>query len=55
MGYRFTGQTYLTDLTLPNFSFHVTAAYAFRRTSGVKLGKLDFLRHLGPPTFDPDR
>lgn len=55
MDYRFTGQTHLTDLKLPNFSFNVTAAYALRRTSGVKLAKLEFLRHLGPPTFDPDR
>ncbi|MHC2020030.1 DUF1993 domain-containing protein [Methylobacterium sp. CM6247] len=50
-GYRFTGQAYLTGFALPNFFFHVTTAYAILRASGVALGKPDFLRHLGPPTF----
>lgn len=55
MGYRFTGQAYLTGFALPNFFFHVTTAYAILRASGVTLGKPDFLGHLGPPTFGPDR
>ncbi|WP_313898820.1 DUF1993 domain-containing protein [Methylobacterium sp. E-045] len=50
-GYRFTGQAYLTGFALPNFFFHVTTAYAILRASGVTLGKPDFLRHLGSPTF----
>ena len=53
--YRFTGQAYLTSFALPNFFFHVTTAYAILRASGVTLGKPDFLRHLGPPTFGPDK
>lgn len=55
MGYRFTGQAYLTGFALPNFFFHVTTAYAILRASGVALGKPDFLRHLGPPTFGPTK
>lgn len=51
MGYRFTGQSYLTGFALPNFFFHVTAAYAILRAAGVTLGKPDFLQHLGPPTL----
>jgi hypothetical protein len=37
------GQSYLIDLALPNFYFHVTTAYAILRHNGVNLGKLDFL------------
>ena len=51
MGYRFTGQSYLTGFALPNFFFHVTTAYAILRGAGVSLGKPDFLQHLGPPTI----
>ena len=49
-GYRFAGGAYLTRFALPNFFFHVTAAYAILRASGVTLGKPDFLHHLGPPS-----
>ena len=52
MGYRFTGRAYLTGFALPNFFFHVTAAYAILRNQGVALGKPDFLRHLGPPNLE---
>ena len=34
---------YLVYFTLPNFFFHVTAAYAILRHCGVELGKLDYL------------
>ncbi|KAA0116693.1 DUF1993 domain-containing protein [Methylobacterium sp. P1-11] len=51
MGYRFTGQAYLTGFALPNFFFHVTTAYAILRAAGVSLGKPDFLQHLGPPSI----
>lgn len=51
MGYRFTGQAYLTGFALPNFFFHVTTAYAILRSAGVSLGKPDFLQHLGPPNI----
>lgn len=55
MGYRFTGQAYLTGFALPNFFFHVTTAYAILRGAGVSLGKPDFLQHLGPPNIQPAR
>ena len=41
--YRFTGQSYLVDFVLPNFFFHVTAAYALLRHKGVPLEKWDYL------------
>ncbi len=39
----FKGQDYLVFFVLPNFYFHVTAAYAILRHNGVPLGKLDYL------------
>jgi hypothetical protein len=54
MGYRFTGRDYVTGFALPNFYFHVTAAYAILRASGVPIGKPDFLAHLGPPNLEPE-
>ena len=48
MGYRWKGADYLTGFVLPNFFFHVSMAYAILRNQGVKLGKPDFLQHLGP-------
>lgn len=41
--FNFSGQDYLTGFVLPNFYFHLTAAYAILRKNGVKLGKRDFL------------
>ena len=40
---RFTGQDFLTQFALPNFFFHMTAAYAILRHNGVPVGKRDFL------------
>jgi uncharacterized protein len=37
------GEDYLTHFMLPNFYFHLTAAYAILRHSGVDVGKQDFL------------
>lgn len=51
MGFDFTGRAFLTGFALPNFFFHVTAAYAILRAAGVPLGKPDFLQHLGPPNL----
>jgi hypothetical protein len=48
-GWRFTGSDYVAQFALPNFFFHVTAAYAILRAAGVSLGKPDFLQHVGPP------
>lgn len=38
-----TGEKYLTMFALPNFYFHLTAAYAILRHNGVELGKRDFM------------
>jgi hypothetical protein len=37
------GADYLNHFVLPNFYFHVTAAYAILRHCGVDIGKRDFL------------
>src|SRR6202167_4743241 len=37
------GGDYLNHFVLPNFYFHVTAAYAILRHCGVEIGKRDFL------------
>jgi hypothetical protein len=37
------GSDYLSHFVLPNFYFHVTAAYAILRQCGVELSKRDFL------------
>lgn len=38
-----TGADYLNHFMLPNFYFHLTAAYAIVRSAGVEIGKRDFL------------
>jgi hypothetical protein len=38
-----TGADYLNHFVLPNFYFHVTAAYAILRQCGVDIGKRDFM------------
>ncbi|WP_434628001.1 DUF1993 domain-containing protein [Chromobacterium sp. CV08] len=40
---RFDGQSYLSLFVLPNFYFHLTAAYGILRHNGVPLGKTDYL------------
>ena len=37
------GSDYLNHFALPNFYFHLTAAYAILRHCGVDIGKRDFL------------
>lgn len=37
------GDDYLNHFLLPNFYFHVTAAYAILRHNGLDIGKRDFL------------
>ncbi|MCY1236072.1 hypothetical protein D9M68_454820 [compost metagenome] len=39
----FSGRDYLLGFAMPNFYFHVTAAYAILRHNGVDVGKMDFL------------
>ena len=36
------GETYVHRISVPNFYFHVTSAYAILRHNGVPLGKGDF-------------
>jgi hypothetical protein len=38
-----SGADYLTHFVLPNFYFHLTAAYVILRQLGVDIGKRDFL------------
>ncbi len=40
---QFSGRHYLLNFSLPNFYFHATTAYAIIRSSGVAIGKTDFL------------
>ena len=40
---RMRGADYLHHFVVPNFYFHLTAAYAILRHCGVELGKADFL------------
>jgi uncharacterized protein len=37
------GETYIHRLSVPNFYFHVTTAYAILRHNGIPLGKQDFI------------
>lgn len=45
---RYDGQTYLVNYAIPQFLFHVTAAYAILRSLGAPLGKSDYLGFLAP-------
>lgn len=40
---QFDGETFLKHFALPNFYFHITAAYALLRHAGVDVGKGDYL------------
>ena len=40
---KFTGQRYLVNWAIPNFTFHCVTAYAILRHNGVEIGKQDFL------------
>jgi uncharacterized protein len=40
---QFNGHDYVAKFALPNFYFHATMAYAVLRSSGVEVGKGDFL------------
>jgi uncharacterized protein len=41
--YTLTGQDYVNNAALPNFYFHMAAAYNILRHNGVELGKGDFM------------
>jgi hypothetical protein len=40
---KFSGLDYVNQWAIPNFYFHVAAAYAILRANGIELGKKDFL------------
>jgi hypothetical protein len=40
----FKGENYLIAHALPNFFFHITAAYTILRHNGVEIGKTDYMR-----------
>lgn len=42
-GAHLKGHDYLTSFAIPNFYFHLTTAYALLRSSGVPIGKSDFM------------
>ena len=44
------GVDFVHELTIPNFYFHLTLAYAILRHNGVDLGKMDYIGDL--KTFD---
>ena len=44
--FEFSAQQYLTNWVLPNFYFHVTAAYNLLRMGGLEIGKSDYLGSL---------
>ena len=45
-GKKIAGKDYVCELSLPNFYFHVTTAYAILRHNGVDVGKSDFIGSL---------
>ena len=42
-GHSVRGDVYMNRISVPNFYFHVTTAYAILRHNGVALGKQDFV------------
>jgi hypothetical protein len=40
---KMSGRSYLLEFSMPNFMFHMTAAYAILRHNGVDLHKADFI------------
>jgi hypothetical protein len=41
--FRFPGEVFLKNFSLPNFYFHATMTYALLRQGGVELGKMNYL------------
>jgi hypothetical protein len=48
MVFDLTAEQYVRDWALPQFYFHVMAAYAILRAQGVELGKVDYVAHMLP-------
>lgn len=45
-GKHLTGEEFVAQHAIPNFYFHITAAYAILRNNGVDIGKKDYLGEL---------
>jgi hypothetical protein len=43
-----SGQTYLTQILLPNFYFHIATAHGILRAAGLDVGKRNYLGTNGP-------
>ncbi len=41
-----TAEQYVRDWAIPQFYFHVMAAYAILRSQGIELGKVDYVAHM---------
>lgn len=48
MTFDFTREQFAREWAIPQFYFHLMAAYAILRKEGVELGKIDYLPHLLP-------
>ena len=46
MVFDLTAEQYVRDWALPQFYFHIMAAYAILRAQGVELGKADYVAHM---------
>ncbi|KAF7549329.1 hypothetical protein G7046_g8390 [Stylonectria norvegica] len=42
--FKFTGQSYISEMAIPNFHFHLTTAYCIMRQKGVPIGAFDYLK-----------
>jgi hypothetical protein len=47
MAFDLTARAYVRDWAVPQFYFHVMAAYAILRMRGVPIGKADYVPHMG--------
>jgi hypothetical protein len=43
-----SGQTYLTQVLMPNFYFHIATAHGILRAAGLEVGKRNYLGTNGP-------
>jgi len=46
MVFDLTAEQYARDWTLPQFYFHLMAAYSILRSEGIELGKADYVSHM---------
>ena len=46
LAFDLNGERYARDWALPQFYFHITAAYAILRKEGIGIGKADYVPHM---------